>query len=425
MTKGITLYIMIALIAGIAVGWAINVNMTADQAKEIAGNLKILSFIFLQLIKMIIAPLVFATLISGIATMGAGAQLGRVGFRTIAWFLGASIVSLILGLLLVHLFQPGVGANLPLPPENAQADVHPENLTLQHFVEQVFPTSIIDAMSKNAILQIVVFSLFMGIALASLGERTIGIVALAEQMVEVMLKITGYVMMFAPFGVFGAMAATIAINGIGILATYAKFIGSFYFALLILWVILAAAGWLVIGRRVVPLIASMREPLLVAFSTASSEAAFPRILEQLRRFGVPRRIAGFVLPLGYSFNLDGTMMYCTFATMFIAQIYGVELTIAQQITMVLILLVTSKGIAGVPRASLVVIMATLTYFNLPEAGIVLIFGVDQFLDMGRSGTNVIGNAVASAVQAKWEGELRDGPADEETLIIITTTEESA
>ena len=405
MTKGITLYIMIALIAGIAVGWAINVNMSADQAKDIAGNLKILSFIFLQLIKMIIAPLVFATLISGIATMGAGAQLGRVGFRTIAWFLGASIVSLILGLLLVHLFQPGVGANLPLPPENAQADVHPENLTLQHFVEQVFPTSIIDAMSKNAILQIVVFSLFMGIALASLGERTIGIVALAEQMVEVMLKITGYVMMFAPFGVFGAMAATIAINGIGILATYAKFIGSFYFALLILWVILAAAGWLVIGRRVVPLIASMREPLLVAFSTASSEAAFPRILEQLRRFGVPRRIAGFVLPLGYSFNLDGSMMYCTFATLFIAQAYGIDLSWGQKITMLLLLMVTSKGMAGVPRASLVVIAATLTQFNIPEAGLLLILAVDHFLDMGRSATNVIGNSIAAAAVAKWEGEL--------------------
>jgi Na+/H+-dicarboxylate symporter len=274
-------------------------------------------------------------------------------------------------------------------------------------------------MASNEILQIVVFSVFMGVALASLGERAAGIVNLAEQLVDVMLKITGYVMMVAPLAVFAALASIIAQNGLGILLTYSKFILSFYFALLVLWVVIAAFGGLVIGRRVVPLIASMQGPILVAFSTASSEAAFPRILDQLQRFGVPRRIAGFVLPLGYSFNLDGSMMYCTFATLFIAQVYGIELTLAQQVTMLLILLVTSKGIAGVPRASLVVIAATLAYFHLPEAGLVLIFAVDQFLDMGRSATNVVGNAVASAVQAKWAGQLSDGPADQPTLVFVS------
>jgi Na+/H+-dicarboxylate symporter len=368
---------------------------------------------------MIIAPLVFATLIAGIANMGVGAQLGRIGARTVLWFLGASIISLLLGLALVTLLHPGTGLSLPLPPENAHSDIQASALSFKDFVTHVFPRSIIEAMASNEILQIVVFSVFMGVALASLGERAAGIVELAEQLVDVMLKITGYVMLVAPLAVFAALASIIAQNGLLILLTYSKFILSFYFALLVLWIVIGAIGGLVIGRRVVPLISSMRDPILVAFSTASSEAAFPRILDQLRRFGVPRRIAGFVLPLGYSFNLDGSMMYCTFATLFIAQVYGIELTLTQQATMLLILLVTSKGIAGVPRASLVVIAATLTYFNLPEAGLVLIFAVDQFLDMGRSATNVIGNAVAAAVQAKWAGQLLDGPADEPALVIIS------
>jgi Na+/H+-dicarboxylate symporter len=368
---------------------------------------------------MIIAPLVFATLIAGIANMGVGAQLGRIGARTVLWFIGASIISLILGLVLVTLLHPGTGLSLPLPPENAHSDIQASALSFKDFVTHVFPRSIIEAMASNEILQIVVFSVFMGVALASLGERAAGIVNLAEQLVDVMLKITGYVMMVAPLAVFAALASIIAQNGLGILLTYSKFILSFYFALLVLWVVIAAFGGLVIGRRVVPLIASMQGPILVAFSTASSEAAFPRILDQLQRFGVPRRIAGFVLPLGYSFNLDGSMMYCTFATLFIAQVYGIELTLAQQVTMLLILLVTSKGIAGVPRASLVVIAATLAYFHLPEAGLVLIFAVDQFLDMGRSATNVVGNAVASAVQAKWAGQLSDGPADQPTLVFVS------
>jgi Na+/H+-dicarboxylate symporter len=418
MSHRFSVFILVGMVLGIVVGTVCHATLDMAQATQVGTSLSIITDVFLRLIKMIIAPLVFATLIAGIANMGVGAQLGRIGARTVLWFLGASVISLVLGLVLVTLLHPGTGLSLPLPPENAHSDVQASALSFKDFVTHVFPRSIIEAMASNEILQIVVFSVFMGVALASLGERAAGIVALAEQLVEVMLKITGYVMLVAPFAVFAALASIIAQNGLGILVTYSKFILSFYFALLVLWIVIAAFGALVIGRRVVPLITSMRDPILVAFSTASSEAAFPRILDQLRRFGVPRRIGGFVLPLGYSFNLDGSMMYCTFATLFIAQVYGVELTLAQQATMLLILLVTSKGIAGVPRASLVVIAATLAYFNLPEAGLVLIFAVDQFLDMGRSATNVIGNAVAAAVQAKWAGELSEGPADEPELVFV-------
>ena len=421
MSHRFSLFILFAMLLGVVVGTVCHAQLDDAEAAAVAANLSIITDVFLRLIKMIIAPLVFATLIAGIANMGVGAQLGRIGARTMLWFLGASIISLLLGVVLVTLLQPGAGLSLPLPPESAHSDVHASALSFKEFVTHVFPRSIIEAMATNEILQIVVFSLFMGVALASLGERAAGIVDLAQQMVEVMLKITGYVMMVAPFAVFAAIASIIAQNGLGILLTYSKFILSFYFALLVLSVVLAAFGGLVIGRRVVPLMASMRDPILVAFATASSEAAFPRILEQLVRFGVPRRIAGFVLPLGYSFNLDGSMMYCTFATLFIAQVYGIHLSWGQQATMLLILLITSKGIAGVPRASLVVIAATLAYFDLPEAGLVLIFAIDQFLDMGRSATNVVGNAIASAVQAKWAGQLLDGPADDPTLVIVTVT----
>ena len=423
MSHRFSLIILVGMSLGVLVGWICHAQLSAEQATDVASHLSIVTDVFLRLIKMIIAPLVFSTLVAGIANMGVGAQLGRIGLRTVLWFIGASVVSLLLGLVLVNLQQPGSGLGLPLPPEGTHSTIQAGALTLKDFVTHVFPRSIIEAMSTNEILQIVVFSLFMGVALASLGERAAGIVLLAEQMVEVMLKVTGYVMLVAPFAVFAAIAATIAQNGLGILLTYSKFLLSFYFALVVLWMVIAAFGGLVIGRRVVPLMVSMRDPILVAFSTASSEAAFPRILEQLQKFGVPRRIGGFVLPLGYSFNLDGSMMYCTFATVFIAQVYGIELSLSQQLTMLLILLVTSKGMAGVPRASLVVIAATLAYFNLPEAGLVLILAVDQFLDMGRSATNVVGNAVAAAVQAKWAGELHDGPIETPTIVMVTVSSE--
>jgi Na+/H+-dicarboxylate symporter len=265
---------------------------------------------------------------------------------------------------------------------------------------------VVDAMARNEILQIVVFSVFAGVAIASVKDKALGVVALLEQMAVVMLKVTGYVMMLAPLAVFAALTATITTEGLGILRTYAAFVGSFYAALGLLWAVLAGGAFLVLGRRVLQLLKGVRQPTLLAFSTASSEAAYPQTLFALESFGVSNRVASFVLPLGYSFNLDGSSMYTTFATLFIAQAYGIELSFAQQLVMVLILMLTSKGIAGVPRASLVVIAATLTYFDIPAAGLLLILGVDHFLDMGRSATNVVGNSIAAAVVAKWEGQLR-------------------
>jgi Na+/H+-dicarboxylate symporter len=274
-------------------------------------------------------------------------------------------------------------------------------------------------MSSGEILQIVIFSVFVGLAMGALGESAEPLVRIAELILEVMLKVTGYVMLMAPLAVFAAVTATIAKNGLEILLSYVKFVGGFYLSLAVLWAVIGLAGYLVIGKRIGQLFNEMRDAIVLAFSTASSEAAFPRILEGLRRFGVPRRISGFVLPLGYSFNLDGSMIYCTFATLFIAQAYGIHLTFAQQLTMLALLMVTSKGMAGVPKASLVVIAATLAFFRIPETGILLILAVDQFLDMGRSATNVVGNAVAAAVQAKWEGQLSETPADETVVVVIT------
>jgi Na+/H+-dicarboxylate symporter len=230
-------------------------------------------------------------------------------------------------------------------------------------------------------------------------------VDIAERVSHVMLRVTGYVMNFAPFAVFAAIAATVTENGLDILVTYGKFIGGFYLALMVLWAVLVFAGLLIVGPRILGMLSMIRDPVVLAFSTASSEAAYPKILIALDRFGVKRKISSFVMPMGYSFNLDGSMMYCTFAVLFIAQVYGIELTIAQQVTMLLLLMVTSKGMAGVPRASLVVIAATLTQFGMPEAGLLLILGVDHFLDMGRSATNVVGNSIATAVVATWEKEL--------------------
>jgi Na+/H+-dicarboxylate symporter len=263
-------------------------------------------------------------------------------------------------------------------------------------------------MAKNEILQIVVFSIFVGTAVATIDEKAPAVLALVEQAAAIMLKVTGFVMRLAPLAIFAALSATIAKEGLAVLVTYAKFIGGFYLSLAILWTLLLGAGFLVVGRRIPGLVNAARDPAVLAFSTASSEAAYPRLLERLVAFGIPRRIVSFVLPLGYSFNLDGSMMYCTFATLFIAQVYGIELSIAQQVTMLLLLMITSKGMAGVPRASLVVIAATLTFFKLPEAGLLLILGVDHVLDMGRSATNVIGNSVAAAVVGKWERQLADG-----------------
>ncbi|MGN6122957.1 MAG: dicarboxylate/amino acid:cation symporter, partial [Sphingomonas oligoaromativorans] len=361
--------------------------------------------LFLRLIKMIIAPLVFSTLVVGIAHMGDTSALGRIGARTLGWFLGATLVSLTLGLVMVNLLQPGAHTGLALPPAGEGMGLDAKGFNLHDFFVHIVPASITEAMANNDILPIVVFSVFMGVALVAVGEKGKPLVAGIEALVAVMLKITDYVMRVAPIAVFAAIAHAVAINGAGILITFGRFVGSFYLTLLVLWAVLIGAGFVMLGGRARTLVRLIREPTLLAFSTASSEAAYPRLLEALEMFGVPRRIASFVLPLGYSFNLDGSMIYMTFATLFIAQAYGIEISVGQQILMVLILMVTSKGMAGVPRASLVVIAAVMGHFHIPEAGLLLVLAVDQFLDMGRSGTNVIGNAVATAVVAKWEGAL--------------------
>ena len=411
MATKLTRYILFALVLGIIAGWATHAAIdngspeSAAQLKQIADYLGIITALVLRLIKMIIAPLVFSTLVVGIAHMGDTAALGRVGLRSLGWFIGASLVSLTLGLLLVNLLHPGQGLNLPLPPVDAASGVDQTAFSLKDFVTHVVPASVFDAMAKNEILPIVVFSLFFGVAITAIGDVARPLVRGIEGLVGVMLQVTNYVMRFAPFAVFAAVAAALTEQGPGIMITFGRFVGSFYLGLLLLWLLLFGAAFLIVGPRVRHLARFIRDPVVLAFSTASSESAYPRTLEALERFGVPPRIASFVLPLGYSFNLDGSMMYMTFASIFIAQADGIDLSLGQEITMLLVLMVTSKGMAGVPRASLVVIAATLSMFHIPEAGLLLILAVDHFLDMGRSATNVVGNAVASVAVAKWEGTL--------------------
>jgi Na+/H+-dicarboxylate symporter len=339
--------------------------------------------------------------------MGDINTVGRVGAKALGWFIFASLLSLTLGLILVQVLEPGKVMQLPIPDAAGASGVQGGALTLKGFIEHLIPTSVADAMSRNEILQIVVFSLFFGVAMAALGERGRSVVEVLDAVSYIMLKVTGYVMLFAPLAVFGALAGSVAKEGLEIIGVYGLFMGEFYLGLVILWALLITLGGLIIGPRILRLIRRVREPTILAFSTASSEAAYPKTLEELERFGASNRVASFVLPLGYSFNLDGSMMYCTFAVMFIAQVYGIELSLGQQFMMVAILMLTSKGMAGVPRASLVVIAATLNQFGIPEAGLLLLLGVDHFLDMGRSATNVIGNSVATAVVSKWEGELKD------------------
>ncbi|MEO6224335.1 MAG: dicarboxylate/amino acid:cation symporter [Sphingomicrobium sp.] len=418
MAKRLTQFILLALALGVIAGWAINAAIddgtpaSAARLKEIADYLSIVTALFLRLIKMIIAPLVFATLVAGIAHMGDVAALGRVGARSLGWFILASLTSLTLGLILVNTLQPGVGLDLAIPPANAASGVETAAFNLKDFVTHLVPASIFEAMSTNEILPIVIFSVFFGVALTAVGEAGRPIVRGVDALVRVMLQVTDYVMRFAPFAVFTAVTSAIAERGPGILTTFGKFVGSFYLGLVLLWAVLIGACFLIVGSKTRHLVRYIRDPIVLAFSTASSEAAFPRTLEALERFGVPPRIASFVLPLGYSFNLDGSMMYMTFATIFIAQAYGIDLSIGQEITMLLVLMITSKGVAGVPRASLVVIAATLSMFRIPEAGLLLILAVDHFLDMGRSATNVVGNAVASSVVAHWEGAFDpQEPAD--------------
>lgn len=399
--------IAVGIALGVLVGWACHHYAGSEQAaKALAGYFSMVTDIFLRMIKMIIAPLVFATLVGGIASMGSSRSVGRIGVRAMLWFVTASLVSLMLGMALVNLFQPGAGLNMQVVQHaTAAVPVNTGDFSLKTFISHVFPRSIAEAMANNEILQIVVFSLFFGFALA--GVKRAGytrITDTVDELAKVMFKITDYVMAFAPIGVFAAIASAITTNGLGLLADYAKLIAEFYLGIALLWGLLFAAGYLFLGRSVFTLGKLIREPILLAFSTASSESAYPKTMEALEKFGAPKRVSSFVLPLGYSFNLDGSMMYQAFAIMFIAQAYNIDLSFTQQLLILLTLMITSKGMAGVARASVVVVAATLPMFNLPEAGLLLIIGIDQFLDMARTATNVVGNSIATAVVAKSETE---------------------
>jgi Na+/H+-dicarboxylate symporter len=365
----------------------------------------ILSDIFLRLIKMIVAPLVFTTLVVGVAKVGDIGAVGRIGGKTMLWFVSATLVSLALGMILVNFFKPGETMHIPLPDSHLSTGIQKTALSLRDFISHVFPKSFVEAMANNEILQIVVFALFFGVATGAIGEKGEVVIKAMDAIAHVILKITGYVMLVAPLAVFGAITAVIAKQGLGILSTYAIFIGEFYFSLVVLWLVILLAGFLVLKKRAFNLVNRIKDAMLIAFSTSTSEAAYPRILMELERFGCNNKIVSFVLPLGYSFNLDGSMMYMTFASLFLAQSYGIHLSFGQQLSMLLVLMLTSKGIAGVPRASLVVIAGTVSMFNIPEAGLALLIGIDPLLDMGRSATNVLGNAMATAVVSKWEGEL--------------------
>ncbi len=415
MDRRLTLYILIGMVLGVVAGWLVFTFIPKGPVTiwpfGVEGDLKdiylktfgLLSSIFLNLIKMLVAPLILSTIVVGIAHMGDSAALGRIGFRAITWFILASLISIGLGLVMVNFFQPGVGVDVSAATAASVGEV--AKLDFFDFVLHIFPKNAFDAMATNNILQILVFSLFAGVALSALGEKGAPLVRGAEALAEMMLQITGYVMRFAPFAVFGALAKVVASSGLGILGTYVELVTEFYLSLSLLWLILLTIGGLFLGRRIFTLIRYIREPMMIAFSTASSEAALPKLFEQLDRFGVPRRISGFMLPLGYSFNLDGSMMYMSFATLFIAQAYGIDLSIGTQIAILLTLMISSKGVAAVPRASLVVITGTLAMFGLPVEGVAIILAIDQFLDMGRTATNVVGNAVATSVITKWEGML--------------------
>lgn len=403
-----TLYIILAMVLGVLAGFLLNKGF-ADKTITAAQDSVLMPFsltadVFLRLIKMIVAPLVFTTLVVGVAKQGNISAVGRVGGKSMLWFIGGSLVSLVLGMVLVNFFKPGEGLNLPLPttgPELATT-----SLNLKDFVYHIFPTSVVESMAKNEILQVVVFSLFFGVAAAGIGDKADVVIKFLDAAAHVILKMTGYIMNLAPFAVFGAMTNVIARQGLGILGIFGRFIGEFYIGLFVLLSILILAAWLFIRNRVAAMLRHIKEPVLIAFSTSSSEAAFPKLMMELERFGCDEKIVSFVLPLGYSFNLDGSMMYMTFASLFIAQTYGIHLDTGTQISMLLVLMLTSKGIAGIPRASLVVIAGTLATFKIPEAGLALIIGIDPLLDMGRAATNVVGNTVATVVVSKLEGGLK-------------------
>ena len=403
-----TAQVIIGLFLGVIVGTFLHHYFKGHDGSGLShwiNGFNAITDLFMRLIKMIIAPLVFSTLVVGMAKMGDGNTLGRIAGKAILWFFSASVLSLLMGLVLVNSLTPGESLQLPLPEINADPGIARESLSIQGFISHIVPKSIAEAMTLNEILQIVVFSMFFGVASAQLGDRAKPMIHTLDALSHIMLKMTSYVMRLAPLAVFAALASVISQKGLGILETYGLFLIEFYLGLFCLWGVLCLLGYFLIGQRIKSLLQHIREPMILAFGTASSEAAYPMLLRQLGRFGCSDRITGLVLPLGYSFNLDGSMMYMTFAVLFIAQAYGIHMSLEDQALMMFVLLFTSKGIAGVPRASLVVISATLSMFHIPEAGLLLLLGIDQILDMGRSATNVLGNSIAATAVSRMENEL--------------------
>ncbi len=406
--------IILSLLVGVLLG-GIVYYLYPESANGFAGNISLLGTIFIRLVQMIIAPLVFTTLVVGIAKMGDIKLVGRVGVKALLWFSSASIVSLLIGLLLVNWLKPGVGVDIGIAADaSAAADLmnNTSSLTLDHFVKHMIPKSVFEAFATNEILQIVVFSIFFGISLASLGKAGQVVITLFDTIASVVLKMVGYIMWFAPIGVLGSVASAVSKYGFQIFTVYAKYLLAFSIGIVTLCALLIAVGFLILGPRMKDLLRHIKSPLLIAFSTTSSEAVFPKLVEELEAFGCNKKIVSFTLPLGYSFNLDGSMMYMTFASIFIAQVYGIHMSLEEQLTMLLVLLLTSKGVAGVPRASLIVVVATCSMFGIPPEGILLILPIDHFCDMARSMTNVLGNSLAIAAVDKWEG--KNMPDDEST-----------
>lgn len=403
----LTVYILIAMVLGVLVGYAVHHMADAAWTSSFADNIKLLTTIFLRLVQMIIAPLVFSTLVVGIAKLGDLNAVGRVGGKAMLWFISASLVSLLIGMVLVNFFQPGTAIDLSNADSSGAKDLVGKTkvFTISNFVEHVFPKSIMEAMAGNEILQIVVFSIFFGVATTAIGDYAKPVIKALEAVSHIILKMVGYVMSFAPLGVFGAISAVIAVKGLEVFKFYGLYLLYFLVGILVLWAVLLGVGALLLGKRLPALLRAIAQPLLIAFSTTSSEAVFPKLTEELERFGCRDKVVSFILPLGYSFNLDGSMMYMTFASLAIAQAYGMHLDTGTQLTMLIVLMLTSKGIAGVPRASLVVVAATCGMFKIPPEGIALILPIDHFCDMFRSMTNVLGNALATSVVSKWEGEL--------------------
>ena len=405
----LTVFILIALVLGIIFGWIVNQNSSPEFIKSFSDKIKLLTTIFLRLVQMLIAPLVFCTLVVGIAKLGDLKTVGRVGGKALLWFVTASLVSLLIGMFLVNAFKPGLAINLSLADTAGAKDLasKTQEFSLAKFVEHVFPKSVFEAMVNNEILQIVVFSVFFGVAATALHDYAKPVVKALDATSHIILKMVGYVMWFAPLGVFGAIAAVISTKGLQIFNFYGVYLMYFLFGILILWTVMLTVGFLILRNRFPLLLKRITQPMLIAFGTTSSEAVFPKLTEELERFGCRDKIVAFVLPLGYSFNLDGSMMYMTFASIAIAQAYGIQMDFGTQLTMLLVLMLTSKGIAGVPRASLVVVLATCAMFKIPPEGVALILPIDHFCDMFRTMTNVVGNALATSVVSKWEGELEN------------------